>query len=133
MARKASKTVELSVFKGREARLNRAIFQILSLKGPQTIYDIHKSARCLRGYRHLHYGNVNRRVRVLESRGYLKAAGTVKTKAGFEAIAYKMTFKTCLALIFEAIGTEEILNKMDEGIAAQIFAMLRSSLVRTSG
>jgi hypothetical protein len=35
----------LSVFKGREARLNKAIFHILAQKGLQTIYDIHKETK----------------------------------------------------------------------------------------
>jgi len=42
MAPKKCKGTELSVFKGREARLNRAIFQVLSAEAPQAIWDIFK-------------------------------------------------------------------------------------------
>ena len=41
MAKGKARSGRLSVFKGHEARLNKAIFHILALKSPQTIYDIY--------------------------------------------------------------------------------------------
>jgi hypothetical protein len=38
-------TLKLQVFKGREAKLNKAIFTILAHKGPLTIYDTHKEVK----------------------------------------------------------------------------------------
>ena len=46
------KSGRLQVFKGREAKLNRAIFQILALKGPLIIYDIHKEVKVQKGLKH---------------------------------------------------------------------------------
>jgi hypothetical protein len=60
------------VFKGREARLNRAIFQSLALNGHQTIFDLDKKSRTFGGLRNTHYGNVREKVRALEKLGYLK-------------------------------------------------------------
>jgi DNA-binding MarR family transcriptional regulator len=61
----------ISVFKGRQAKLNKAIFHILALKGPLTIYDIHKEVKAQRGFRQTRYANVNKRVRALEESGYI--------------------------------------------------------------
>ena len=76
---------KLSVFKGREARLNRTVFQNLALRGPQTIYDIHKQVRTLRGFRLTRYASVNKRVKALEATGYVRRIGAKKTKSPHSA------------------------------------------------
>jgi hypothetical protein len=98
------KGTELSVFKGREAKLNRAIFQALALEGPQTIYDIHK------------------RVRFLEKSGYVRRIGARKTKAGFEAHEYEPTAKAYLVLLLNSISLEELLSRLDETGGNEILA-----------
>lgn len=124
MARKKGKGTELHVFKGREARLNRAIFQILAFKGPQTIYNIHKKARTFRELRNIHYGNVNKRVRALEQTGYVKIVNVQSTKAGFEATVYELSAKAYLALMLDSISLENLLNRIDEDSATAIVAAI---------
>lgn len=51
------------MFKGREARLNHAIFQTLAKNDSLTIYEAHKQIKSLRGFRHTKYTNVSHRVR----------------------------------------------------------------------
>jgi DNA-binding PadR family transcriptional regulator len=119
-----SKGTELSVFKGREAKLNRAIFQALALKGPQTIYDIHKRLGKTRGLRYTHYGNANKRVRDLQSKGYVKEARAKSTKAGFEAIEYELTSKAYLALVFDSLKPEDLLDLASEEVASEILAII---------
>ena len=114
----------LSVFKGREARLNRAIFQTLAQKGPQTIYDIHKKIKAQRGMKRTYYGNVNKRVRALEQTGYLKPAKIQNTKAGFEATVYELTAKAYLGLMLDSISLENLLNRIDEDSATEILAAI---------
>lgn len=58
--------------KGSEAKLNRAIFQPLALKGLQTIYDILKQVTKTRGLKYTRYASVNRPIRVLEDVGHIK-------------------------------------------------------------
>jgi DNA-binding Lrp family transcriptional regulator len=72
----------ISVFKGREAKVNFAVFHILALKGPQTIYDIHRELKTRRGLRHVRYQSVNKRVRSLKESGYIRKIGVRKTKTG---------------------------------------------------
>jgi len=118
------KNTKLSVFKGREAKLNRAIFQSLALKGAQTIYDIHKHVRTFRGLKYTYYGNVNKRVRALQQLGYVKEVNVKSTKAGFEANEYELTTRAYLALLLDSINLEDVLNRMDEHIASEILAAI---------
>jgi len=114
----------ISVFKGREARLNRAIFQALALRSPQTIYDIHRKLRTLGGLKNTHYGNVNKRVRALQQQGYVKEARVKSTQAGFEATEYELTARAYLALMLDSIRLEDLLNRMDEDVALEILAAM---------
>ena len=81
--------------------------------------------KSIKGFRRTHYGNVNKRVRSLERAGYLETASILNTKAGFEAVAYALTFRTCLALILDALTIDDILDRMSDDVAAEIFASLR--------
>ena len=114
----------LSVFKGREARLNKAIFHTLALKGPQTIYAIHKIVRHQRELKHVRYASVNKRIRALESTGYIRKSGVKKTLAGFEASIYDLTAKAYLAVLLDSIKLDDMLTQIDEAIAQSILAAI---------
>jgi hypothetical protein len=122
------KNTRLSVFKGREAKLNRAIFQSLALKGAQTIYDIHKHVRTFRGLKYTYYGNVNKRVRALQQQGYLKEVNTKSTKAGFEASVYELAARAYLAMMLNAITIEDLLSRLDDDVASEILAAIAGSM-----
>jgi len=126
VAKGKRQSVRLQVFKGREARLNRAIFHILTLKGPLTIYEVCKEVRALRHLKHTKYTNVNRRVRALESSGYLERAGTRETQAGFKATLYQLSTKGYLALMLTQINIETILQKADKTTILNLLAALTS-------
>lgn len=111
------KTARLSVFKGREARLNRAIFQTLALKGSQTIYGIHKEIRTYRGFKYTHYPSVLKRVKALEESRYLKRAHPRKTTGGFEFAVYELAARGYLAILLHSISLEELINRMNETTA----------------
>jgi DNA-binding MarR family transcriptional regulator len=119
-----SKGTELSIFKGREAKLNRAIFQTLALKGPQTIYDTYKRIRTQRGLGHVKYASVNKRVRALEECGYLEKGGEKKTKAGFSTNVYDLTDRTYLALLLSQLNLEWFLRNIDEVKTLTILAII---------
>jgi hypothetical protein len=118
------KNTKLSVFKGREAKLNRAIFQSLALKGAQTIYDIYKHLKTFRGLKYTYYGNVNKRVRALHQLGYLKEVNIKSTKAGFEATEYELTNRSYLVMMLDSIDLEDLLGRMDEDVALEILAAM---------
>jgi DNA-binding Lrp family transcriptional regulator len=114
------KSGRLSVFKGREARLNRAIFHIFALKGSLTIYDVHKEVKAQRELRQTRYANVNKRVRALEESGYIKKTGIKKTKAGFQASTYDLTTKAYLAILLNSINLDKLVTQVDEATASTI-------------
>lgn len=127
MARHKKNDGKLSVFKGREARLNRAIFQALALKGPQTIYDIHKELKTQKALRYICYATVNKRIRLLKESGHINKIGEKKTKAGFEASIYELTAKAYLAMLLNLINLDDLLMKVDEATASEILATIMSS------
>jgi hypothetical protein len=128
VAKGKDKSGRLSVFKGREAKLNRAIFHILALKGPQTIYDIHKQIRMHQGLKYTKYSSVNKRVRFLEDLDYVRNAYSKKTKAGFKALTYDLTVKSYIAIFLSSINLEGLLNRLDESSGNTILATVLSAI-----
>ncbi len=126
MAKGKRESGRLSVFKGREARLNRAIFHILALKSPQTIYEVCKEIRTHKDMKNTKYTNVNRRIRALEEAGYLKKVGTRKTKAGFKATLYQITPRAYLAFILNQIDLDNFTQTADEDTVITTLAALMS-------
>jgi hypothetical protein len=114
VARLKKKDGRLSVFKGREARLNRAIFQTLAFKGTQTIYGIHKEIKKRRGFKYTRYPSVLRRVKALEESAYLKRATPKRTAGGFEITVYELAARGYLSIILDSVGLEELIKRMSE-------------------
>lgn len=85
------------IFKGREARLNKAIFWILARQSPLTIYDIWQKLRDEKDFAYIRYHIVNRRVRALEKRVCIEKSGERKTKTGFAATLYQLSIRAYLA------------------------------------
>ena len=126
MPRAGADAARLSVFKGREARLNKAIFHILALKGPLITYDIAKQIRQQKFMRRKLPSVVNRRVRVLERLGYVKKAGTKKTLPGSIGILYQISSKAYLALMLDQVSLNDIIEKTDETAALELLARIVS-------
>jgi len=124
VSRRKAKRGRLSVFKGREARLNKAIFHILALKSPQTIYEVSKEVKAQRGMKHTKYTSINRRVRVLEACGYIKKVGTRKTQAGFQASLYQLTVRAYLAISFNRVNLDNLIQKANEESILAILAAI---------
>jgi predicted transcriptional regulator len=114
----------ISVFKGREAKLNFAVFHVLALKGPQTIYDIHKELKAQKELRYIRYASVNKRVRLLKESGYINKIGEKKTKAGFEASIYELTARSYLAILLNSINLDKLVKRVDEATASMILAAI---------
>jgi hypothetical protein len=124
VSRRKAKSGRISVFKGREARLNKAIFQILAQKGPQTIYDIHKEMKNQKRLRHFRYASVNKRARVLQETGYIKRIGSKKTKAGFKSSLYELTTRAYLATLLDSINMEELVRGADDATSSIILGSI---------
>jgi DNA-binding MarR family transcriptional regulator len=126
---RAKRTCErLSLFKGKEAKLNYAVFHVLTVKGPQTIYGIHESVKAEKSFRDVSYATVNKRVRSLEKSGCIRK---VVKKAATETKwpVYELTEKAQLAMLLDGIGLEGLFTKLDDGSVAAILTVLRKAQI----
>jgi len=114
VSKRKAKSGKLSVFKGREAKLNKAIFYILAHKSPQIIYDVTKVIRKQKGFRHTKYTNVSRRVKALEQLGYLEKAGSRNTQAGPQGMLYQPTTRAHVALFLNQVNPDTFIKEADE-------------------
>ena len=128
MERSKRNSGRISVFKGHEARLNKAIFHVLALKGPLTIYDIHKELKAQKRLRQTRYASVNKRVRALEESGYIKKACVKRTKAGFEANMYEPTTRAHLVILLNSTNLEDLINELDEDDALMVLVAILNNI-----
>ncbi len=124
MARRKAKSGKLSVFKGREAKLNRAIFHILALQGPQTIYDLTKRIKKQKFLGSKLYSVVNRRVKSLEQLEFVEKAGTRKTLAGSTANIYRLTAKAYLAILLDQTNPDSLIKEVSQDTCLTILGAL---------
>jgi predicted transcriptional regulator len=123
MARKKSKGTELSVFRGREARLNRAIIQALATKEPQTTRALRKKIIQIKGMKDTSYSTVNKRVRNLEQKGYIKKV-EVKERIGGITNYYELRPKAYLAKFFDSTTIEDLVERSNDKTALTILGTL---------
>ena len=131
MAPKKCKGTELSVFKGREARLNRAIFQVLTAEEPQSTRELHKKIVRVRGMKGTSYSTVNKRVRSLEDSGYVKKVD-VKERPGGITNYYESSPKALLAAFFDSTTIEDLLSGIDDVMAKSLLQELVRAKTQTS-
>jgi hypothetical protein len=68
-------TAALSVFNGREAKLNRVIFQVIAQKSPQTAWDIFSQFTKQKELSNLKYWVLIRRIKNLFESDFLMKVG----------------------------------------------------------
>jgi len=105
---------KLSVFKGREASLNRAIFAILAREGPKTIIELQRQLGKQKGLHGTYYASVNKRISCLEKAGYVVHITAQKTQPNSNAVLHDLHAKAYPAIIIHKKSTEELLNKVTE-------------------
>ena len=107
------KSGKLSVFKGRETKLNRAIFHILTLKSPQAAWDIFKQFKKQKDMADLRYSVLIRRVKALQESDYLMKVGERKTMPGSETALYQLTPRAELAVALDQINLDKFITEAD--------------------
>jgi hypothetical protein len=103
----------ISVFKGREARLNRAIFRSLARKSPQTKWDIFREFKKQKGMSNLRYWVLIRRIEALHEQDYLLNVGKTETMPGSETALYQLTPRAELAMALDKINLDKFLKEAD--------------------
>ena len=127
MPQRKAKGTELSVFKGREARLNRAIFHVLSVAEPQAKWDIFKNVTRLRTLKRKRYAVVEVRIAALETQGYLVVSGERETKQGGKTPLFRMTSRAKLVLALDSRSIDEIIGELNEQAASTILKAISSA------
>ncbi|MCW4044783.1 MAG: hypothetical protein NWE94_04625 [Candidatus Bathyarchaeota archaeon] len=123
MARKKTKGTELSVFKGREAKLNRAIFETLAVKGPQTMEALLKQINKKGNLRGIYYASLTKRIKHLEEAGYTAQVKQAPASSSRAAL-YKLQVKALLASVLDGTSLEELLSQITEQKAALLLLAL---------
>jgi len=113
VAKGKDKSGRLSVFKGREARLNKAIFHILALQGPHTVTTLLGEIRRQRGLTNTRDGVLRRRVEALEKLDYLMKVGTAKTIWGYDTPLYHLTPRAELAIAISKTDLDRFIKEAD--------------------
>jgi len=109
--RRKRDTVRLSVFKGRKAKLNRAIFQILHQKTPQTAWQIFSLLSKKKNMKALTYWTVIRRIRALQNQDYILVVGEIETMPGTETSLYQLTPRAELAFVLDKLKMDQFLKE----------------------
>ena len=113
MARRKHETIKLSVFKGKEAKLNRAIFQVLAQKSPQTAWEIFSQLTKQQELSDLKYWVLIRRINNLKESDFLMKVDEIKTMPGTETGLYQLTPRAELAIALDQIDLDKFINKAD--------------------
>src|SRR5208337_2158784 len=96
----------LSVFKGREAHLNRAIFRVLAVDGPKTISELQKQLCRQKGLGSIYYASVYKRLCCLEKAGYVESTLVEASESESRAKFYELSTKAYLALFLSRKSPE---------------------------
>ena len=113
MANIKHETVKLSVFKGKEAKLNRAIFQVLAQKSPQTAWEIFNQLTKQKHLSDLKYWVLIRRIKKLQESDFLMKVSETKTMPGTETGQYQLTPRAELAMVLDRVDLDKFITKAD--------------------
>jgi len=116
----------ISIFTGREARLNKAVFWILAKQSPLTIYDIWQKLRDQKDFAYIHYHIANRRVRALERQDFIQRVGERRTKMGLMAALYQLTARAYLAIVLDKIDLDDFIEKAPDDIVLSVLVAFTS-------
>ncbi len=130
LARETDKSTDLTIFRGREAKLNRAILQTLVTKEPVSTRELYKKIIHLKRLKETSYSTVNKRVRSLEILGYLKKIE--KDRPGGITNYYALTLKARLAIFFDSISIEDLLSTLDDAVAKVLLEDLLKATNRSA-
>jgi hypothetical protein len=113
VARRKPVTVKLSVFQGKEAKLNRMVFQILAKKSPQTAWKMFKELKKQKDLTKLDYGVLINRINILHESDYLLKVGETKTMPGTETGLYQLTPRAELAMVLDQTDLDKFIKQAE--------------------
>lgn len=130
MARKKLKTTELKLFKGREAKLNHAIFETLAARGPQTKRNMQKEISKQKGLSGTYYASVSKRISALEESGYVRQVKPTQ-EGSSKAAVYELRAKAYLATVLNSTSFEDLLSQISDARAISVLLVLLNAILTT--
>jgi len=119
---------QLSVFKGREAKLNNAILLVLAIDGPLNIRQVYKRIMAKKDLKHTRYRVVNRRMKALEKEDYIIQVRTERIPQGFLAKLYQPTLRTYLAFAVNRVNFDEFVKSASTSEIITVLAILINTI-----
>lgn len=126
MAWDKSKGIVVDPFIGRGAPLNRAIIYVLDLKQPQTTRQISKSINSIPQFKNTSTSTVNKRVRDLETGGYLTKVQVTQRVGGITNY-YQLTPNAELSQYLDTHTANELFTGINPEDATKILADLKKA------
>jgi DNA-binding transcriptional ArsR family regulator len=116
---------KISIFEGRSAVRNLAIFHVLVAEGPLSIGDIQRRLNKISGLEVTYYASLNKRIHALVRGDYIGEVKPAAGKAtGLKVCQYEIRSKFYLAYYLNGRSREEILSRLNEPNAAIILSEL---------
>lgn len=129
MHKDKEESVKLSIFSGREAKLNRAVILAFGNNEKLSTRQIYQKIIQNKELRKTSYSTVNKRVRNLEQSGYLRKAST-KSRLGGLTNIYELRPKAYLAIFFDSNPIDHLLKDIsDESALALLGTLLDTTLI----
>ncbi len=98
------------MFRGKAAKLNRVILQILEHKSPLIAYDVWRRIRANKGFRHVDSKTAYRRMEALQREGLIAEKGTIVGKRGGDRTLYELALMGEDALILDGRNMDKWLK-----------------------
>jgi len=126
LERKKSEGTKLSVFEGRSARSNRAIFEALAKESPQTIKQLYKQVRIQKGLEETYYASLTKRLHCLRETGYITQT---PAQGDSRVQVYELRMKAYLASLLNMYSMQEIIDQATDTQASYILLALLNALI----
>jgi hypothetical protein len=109
--RPKSEKVRLSVFKGKEAKLNHGILGSLHQTSPQTGWELFLQLKKRRDMAGLTYTTLLRRMAALQLQDYIMKVGEKDTMPGTETALYQLSPRGELAIALSKINLDKFVKR----------------------
>jgi hypothetical protein len=131
LALKKKKGIALWAFRIRGEKLHRAIFHLLGAKQPQTTRQIGKNVANVPLHKGTSASAVNKSVRILQQHRYLNQTQATERVGGLTNY-YELAPKAYLAMLLEALSSEEFESMSDEDILIILADLIKALQNRLS-
>jgi tRNA U38,U39,U40 pseudouridine synthase TruA len=120
---KRGKGIDLPVFRGTKAKLNRAIFEVLRVKKLSS-YNTYLEIRRMKGHRHYKYQVIDRRLKRLYDERWISKNGTKKTQPGTDSPLYELSLRGQTALEMGKTSRSRFLREANDDQLLQMKNLL---------